>query len=73
MPGNSDTAWAAPTGVTLLRRSKSERIVTLPSGERVRVITEGNDDDGWAQHQEHNDFQDAVVIPRTICYQLKAR
>jgi len=66
-----DQKWTAPTGVGLLRRTGTERIVTLPNGERVRVTTEGNDTDGWVQHQEHDDFMDAIAIPKTVCYRMR--
>jgi len=41
------------------------------AGERVRVTTEGNDTDGWVQHQEHDDFMDAIAIPKTVCYRMR--
>lgn len=40
-----------------------ERIVTLPTGERVRVTV---DDSGTVTQIEHNHTLDAVVRPRTV-------
>ena len=40
-----------------------ERIVTLPTGERVRVTV---DDSGTVTQIEHDHTLDAVVRPRTV-------
>lgn len=40
-----------------------ERIVTLPTGERVRISV---DDSGTVTQIEHNHTLDAVVRPRTV-------
>lgn len=58
--------WTPPTGVTLLgprQHVARERIVTLPSGERVRVSV---DDSATVTQVEHDHTLDAVVRPRTV-------
>lgn len=63
--------WTPPKGVTLLgprRHVARERIVTLPSGERVRVSV---DDSDTVTQVEHDHTLDAIVRPKTI--RLKIR
>lgn len=62
--------WVPPTGVALLRHRASERVVTLPSGERVNVTV---DDSGTVTHIEHDDRVDAVVRPRTTTIRIRRK
>lgn len=64
MPG----LWIPPTGVALLRYQVTERTVTLPSGERVRISV---DDSGTVTQIEHNDTLDAVVRPKTTVIKIR--
>ena len=63
--------WTPPTGVTLLGPRKHvarERIVTLPSGERVRVSI---DDSTTVTQIEHDHTLDAVVRPKTVTIKIQ--
>lgn len=60
--------WIPPTGVALLRHHRKERIVTLPSGERVRISV---DDSGTVTQIEHDDTLDAVVRPKTTIVKIR--
>lgn len=63
--------WTPPAGVTLLgprRHVARERIVILPSGERVRVSV---DDSATVTQIEHDHTLDAVVRPRTITLKVR--
>ena len=63
--------WTPPTGVTLLGPRKHvarERIVTLPSGERVRVSV---DDSTTVTQVEHDHTLDAIVRPKTITLKVR--
>ena len=55
--------WTPPTGVGLLKMRRRERLVVLPSGERVKVTI---DDSGTVTQIEHTDTLDAVVRPEAI-------
>lgn len=57
------TPGSAPTLLGPRKYVSKERIVTLSTGERVRVWT---DDSGTVTQIEHNDTLDAVVRPKTI-------
>lgn len=50
------------------RHVARERIVTLPSGERVRVSV---DDSGTVTQIEHDHTLDAVVRPKTIAVKVR--
>lgn len=52
-----------PTLLGPRRYVARERVVTLPSGERVRVAV---DDSGTVTQIEHDHTLDAVVRPRTV-------
>lgn len=58
-------------GPQLMRRHKTEKVVTLASGERANVVTEGSKKDGYVQHIETNDRMDANVMPRTVHYRFR--
>jgi hypothetical protein len=63
--------WTPPTGVTLLGPRKyvaKERIVTLPSGERVRVTI---DDSTTVTQVEHDHTLDAIVRPKTVTVKVQ--
>lgn len=63
--------WTPPKGVTLLGPRKHvarERIVTLPSGERVRVSV---DDSDTVTQVEHDHTLDAIVRPKTITLKIR--
>jgi hypothetical protein len=63
--------WRPPAGVTLLgprRHVAQDRIVTLPTGERVRVWV---DDSGTVTQIEHDHTLDAVVRPQTIRVKMR--
>ena len=60
-----------PKGVTLLGPRQfiaRERIVTLPSGERVRVSI---DDSDTVTQVEHDHTLDAIVRPKTIRVKIR--
>jgi hypothetical protein len=60
-----------PGGPTLIGPRKHlarERIVTLPSGERVRVSI---DDSTTVTQIEHDHSLDAIVRPRAITVQVR--
>lgn len=64
--------WQPPKGVTLLGPRKHvarERIVTLPSGERVRVSV---DDSSTVTQVEHDHTLDAIVRPKTITLKIRS-
>ena len=61
-----------PKGVTLLGPRQfiaRERIVTLPSGERVRVSV---DDSDTVTQVEHHHTLDAIVRPQTIRLKIRS-
>lgn len=63
--------WTPPAGVTLLGPRQfvaRERIVTLPSGERVRVSI---DDSTTVTQIEHDHTLDAIVRPKTITIKVR--
>ncbi len=63
--------WTPPKGVTLLGPRKHvarERIVTLPSGERVRVSI---DDSTTVTQIEHDHTLDAIVRPKSITVKIR--
>lgn len=63
--------WTPPKGVTLLpfrRHKRTERIETLPTGERVMVET---DDSGTVTHVHHNNTLDAIVRPKTVTVKIR--
>ena len=63
--------WTPGDGPTLIgprRYVARERIVTLPTGERVRVSI---DDSGTVTQVEHHHSLDAIVRPNTIRVQVR--
>jgi hypothetical protein len=59
-----------PKPLGLLTHHRREKIVTLPSGERVRVSV---DDSGTVYQVEHNDTLDAIVRPKTTTIRVRRR
>lgn len=57
-----------PKPLALLTHRRRERIVTLKTGERVRVSV---DDSGTVTQVEHNDTLDAVVRPPSVVIQIR--
>lgn len=63
--------WVPPTGVAVLRHRPAERVVTLESGERVRVTV---DDSGTVTHVTHADDRvDAIVRPRSTTIRIRPK
>jgi hypothetical protein len=55
-----------------MHRNRRQRVVTLPTGERVRLTVEGTQEDGFVQHIEHKDDRvDAIAVPRTVRYRFE--
>lgn len=65
MPGAK--LWT-PTLIGPRRYVARERIVTLPSGERVRVSI---DDSATVTQVEHDHTLDAIVRPRTVTVKVR--
>ena len=62
------TPGTAPTLIGPRRHVARERILTLPSGERVRVSV---DDSSTVTQIEHDHSLDAIVRPRTITLKVR--
>ena len=61
--------WTPPRAMFGPRRYQArERIVTLPTGERVRVST---DDSTTVTQIEHDHTLDAIVRPQTIRMKIR--
>ena len=61
-----------PSGLLLYspKHKATERVVTLPNGQRARVTI---DDSGTVKHIEDNDSLSATVIPRTTVYKIRGK
>jgi hypothetical protein len=63
---NRTGLWTPPSGIMVGRSVKRVVTVTLPSGKRAKITTEGTEKDGYVQHIETDDGIDANAMPNPI-------